>query len=306
MTGWSKKNSTTKAVLFTEKGTTSALYRALAIEFLGRALFAQIRNKEEEAVNTFGVKRYPTLIVLPGGEAPGKVYEGAMNIDSLKEFIKDIAPPKSRKVQKTEPKVEIKIEDEIKIEEIKEEDSNAEDTTPIPEPPLKAIPVILELADEASLSETCFGPKSKTCVLAIVAPYSGDVAEDPKLTGLNGVNEQVSRTTGTFKFYRVSSESVHGKALVETLSLSNENPSVIAVNGHRRWYRVFSGLTDTPSLLAWLDGIAMGDVKKQKLPKGFLQPSVEEEEEPKLLKAEPVVEEESKPVVETEEDHDEL
>lgn len=71
-----EKNSTTKAVLFTEKGTTSALYRALAIEFLGRALFAQIRNKEEEAVNTFGVKRYPTLIVLPGGEAPGKVYEG--------------------------------------------------------------------------------------------------------------------------------------------------------------------------------------------------------------------------------------
>lgn len=71
-----EKNDTTKAVLFTEKGTTSALYKALAIEFLGRALFAQIRNREEEAVNMFGVKKYPTLIVLPGGEAPGKVYEG--------------------------------------------------------------------------------------------------------------------------------------------------------------------------------------------------------------------------------------
>lgn len=71
-----EKNGTTKAVLFTEKGTTSALYRALAIEFLGRALFAQIRDKEEESVNLFGVNKFPTLIVLPGGEAPGKVYEG--------------------------------------------------------------------------------------------------------------------------------------------------------------------------------------------------------------------------------------
>ena len=131
------------------------------------------------------------------------------------------------------------------------------------------------------------------------------MAEDPILTGFNGVNEQVSRTTKTFKFYKISSESVHGKALVETLSLSDENPSVIAVNGPRGWYRVFSGLTDTPSLLAWLDGIAMGDVKKQKLPNGFFQPIIEVEEEPKPLKAEPVVEE-SKPVVETEEDHDEL
>lgn len=164
-----------------------------------------------------------------------------------------------------------------------------------------AVPVIPELADEASLSETCFGPKSKTCVLAIVAPYTGDVTENPALTGLNGASEQVSRTTKAFKFYRVSSELAHGKALVETLGLSNENPSVITVNGHRRWYRVFSGVPDTPSLLAWLDGIAMGDVKKQKLPKEFLQPSIEEEEVPMPSETElliELVEEASEPFVE--------
>lgn len=71
-----KNNATTKGILFTPKGTTSALYRALAIDFLGRAEFAQIRDKEEDAVKLFGVEKFPTFIVLPGGDAPGKVYEG--------------------------------------------------------------------------------------------------------------------------------------------------------------------------------------------------------------------------------------
>lgn len=54
-----------------------------------------------------------------------------MNIDSLKEYINDIAPPKSKREQKTVPKVEIKVEEE------REEDTTAEDTTPIPDIPPK-------------------------------------------------------------------------------------------------------------------------------------------------------------------------
>lgn len=55
-----------------------------------------------------------------------------MNIDSLKEFMNDIASPKVKREQKTEPQVEFKIEE---IEE--EEDSKFEDTIPIPDPPPK-------------------------------------------------------------------------------------------------------------------------------------------------------------------------
>jgi len=297
-----KNNDTTKAVLFSEKGTTSALYRALAIEFLGRAQFAQVRDKEEDAVKLFGVTKYPTLIVLPGGEAPGKVYEGGMKIDALKEFMDSIVPvmPKKQGTKKVEK------------ETVRED-------TPLPQDTPKRIPAIPELVDEESLSEACFGPKSKTCVLAIVAPSPGDPAEDPALIGLNAVSEKVSSTTKTFKFYRVSSESTHSKALVEALNLLNETPSVVAVNGHRRWYRVFSATPDIPSLLAWLDAITMGDVKKHKLPKEFMHTSIKKEKSKTMdiPPVEPPVEEatgdesvvevvESETAVKEKEKHDEL
>lgn len=72
----SQNNDTAKAILFTSKGTTSAMYKALAIDFLGSAKFAQIRDKEKEAAEAFGITEFPKIVVLPGGDAPGKVYEG--------------------------------------------------------------------------------------------------------------------------------------------------------------------------------------------------------------------------------------
>ncbi|KAF8418244.1 hypothetical protein BGX38DRAFT_1147519 [Terfezia claveryi] len=304
-----KNNETTKGVLFTSKGTTSPLYKALAIEFLGRAEFAQIRDKEEDAVKLFGVEKFPTFIVLPGGDAPGRVYDGAMKIDVLTKFLGSIAPAKkeapkeskkeSKRTEKEdkretkEEKQRLKRETREEKERFKretrdgketikremrkekEKEQTTEDAPPSPalEEILKVALVIPELADGATLASTCFSPKSKTCVLAFVPPSTVDPSEDPALSGLNTANEKVSATTKSFTFFKISSSSTHGKALAEALELTigSEKPTVIAVNGHRRWYRVFSGNNDAEGLLAWLDAITMGEVKKQKLPKGLFQ-----------------------------------
>ncbi|KAF8424664.1 hypothetical protein EV426DRAFT_665433, partial [Tirmania nivea] len=275
-----KNNETTKGVLFTPKGTTSALYRALAIEFLGRAEFAQIRDKEEDAVKLFGVEKFPTFIVLPGGDAPGKVYDGALKIDALTEFVRGIAPAKKEtpkesknKSKRTERKDKREEREERKEREEREKEQTTEDAPP--PPALEEIP-----KDEATLTSTCFAPKSKTCVLAFVPSSTVDPFEDPALTGLNAANERVSATTKTFKFYKISPDSAHGKALAEALGLNigSEKPTVVAVNGHRRWYRIFSGNNDAEGLLAWLDAITMGEVKKQKMPKGLFQEKEEGKE----------------------------
>jgi len=89
----SKKNETAKVILFTNKGTTSALYKALAVDFLDSVSFAQIRDKEKEAVEKFGVTKYPTLVLLPGGEKDGLVYDGAMKKDDLVKFVSQVAEP---------------------------------------------------------------------------------------------------------------------------------------------------------------------------------------------------------------------
>lgn len=107
-----ERNETAKAILFTEKGTTSALLRALAVDFLGGMSFAQIRNKEDNAIQMFGISSFPTLLLLPGGDKKGLLYGGEMKKEPMIAFLSrivapnpDPAPKKSKSsTSKTSPK----------------------------------------------------------------------------------------------------------------------------------------------------------------------------------------------------------
>lgn len=103
----------------------------------------------------FGVEKFPTFIVLPGGDAPGKVYDGmyqmdislgsytqfragAMKIDALIKFVGHVAPAKkaetkkeSKKESKGTKKESEKTEKKAKKEE-KEKERSAENTPPAP------------------------------------------------------------------------------------------------------------------------------------------------------------------------------
>lgn len=99
--GWlSASRDTAKAILFTEKGTTSALLRSLAIDFLGSIKFAQIRNKESSAVKKFGINKFPTLVLLPGGEKEPVTYDGELNKASMVTFFSQVASPNPDPVPK--------------------------------------------------------------------------------------------------------------------------------------------------------------------------------------------------------------
>jgi protein disulfide-isomerase A6 len=92
----SDKNETAKAILFTNKGTTSALWRSLAVDFLDAISFAQVRDKETAAVESMGVTKFPTIVVLPGGDAGGKVYGGKMEKQAIYDFFAAVKVPKSK------------------------------------------------------------------------------------------------------------------------------------------------------------------------------------------------------------------
>ncbi|KAK4972511.1 hypothetical protein LTR28_012456, partial [Elasticomyces elasticus] len=81
---WLKdKNETAKAILFSEQGKTSALLRALAVDFLGSIEVAQVRSKDSAAIEMFGVTSYPSLVLLPGGDREGILYSGEMKKEAL-------------------------------------------------------------------------------------------------------------------------------------------------------------------------------------------------------------------------------
>jgi DnaJ family protein C protein 16 len=53
-----------KVLLFTNKKTTPALFKALSKDLKGKLIFGQIRDNEEELISKFRVTAFPTLMVL--------------------------------------------------------------------------------------------------------------------------------------------------------------------------------------------------------------------------------------------------
>ena len=206
---WFKSdNETAKAILFSEKGTTSALIKVLASEYLDSMKFAQIRNKESTAVEMFGVEEYPTLVVLPGGSKDTVKFEGSFTKESMNDFLSHYAKPSTKHTSKKQKPLGKKQEKDTAEKKAKsdsdsstfseastsyasaeasseaagatsvtlEEDSNpTESPEPIASPdapgPAK-MPDIPEpipaLIEEKYLEAQCLGLKTKTCVLALL------------------------------------------------------------------------------------------------------------------------------------------
>jgi protein disulfide-isomerase A6 len=314
-------NETAKAILFTDKGTTSALLRALAIDFLGTINFAQIRNKETAAVNTFGISKFPTLVILPGGAQESAVYVGDMKKEPMVAFLSQIAPPnldpaptstklsssKKPKAAKSSSSSSSAFSEASASHQSADaseaaasgstvvlEDFEASES-PMPIVPPTETPVALPdlappistLSTPAELASACLGPKTGTCVLALLpsqaetdTPPSESVAQ--ALTSLAQIAEKhVKRKAKLFPLYAVSAENEAAKTLRGELGLKPATElEIIAVNGKRHWWKYFSG-EDTRyiSIESFIDAIKLGDGKKETLPKSVISQPVEQEAE---------------------------
>ncbi|EKD18061.1 uncharacterized protein L3040_007759 [Drepanopeziza brunnea f. sp. 'multigermtubi'] len=341
--GWlAESNDTAKAILFSDKGKTSALLKALAIDFKGSIRVAQIRNtdKEKASLELFGINKFPTLLLLPGGkEAEGIVYDGEMKKDAMLKFLSQAAEPNPDpapakvKVKSKEGKKASKAKEESKkssaaqaAEEGKTGESSATDETipeeaaesPLPivegEKPVQppAAPPIPVLASPEELEAECLGPKTGTCVLAIL-PSSPDAVAVGVITHLSEISHKHKlHARQIFPFYAVSSANMGYAKVKEALKISSDT-AVIAINGRRGWWRQLpSGETITEqdvteeAIESWIDAIRLGEGAKQKIPEGLIteasEPVVEEaapvEEAEPAKEAEPVVEDAQEPIVE--------
>ena len=218
--GWLETgNDTAKAILFSNKGTTGALTKVLANEFLSKVTFAQIRDKEARSVEMFGVTEYPTLIVLPGGTKEAVTYEGGFSKKQLVEFVEQYAsaaaepPAGKQKPIKAKDEATSSMADEKEqssssssfseasesqkaskaaedpasaTSETLEDDSNpTESPKPAVTPEEKPIPIpdqvepIPALIEERYLREICLGERTSTCVLALLPVVEGEDAQLP-------------------------------------------------------------------------------------------------------------------------------
>ncbi|PYH65544.1 putative disulfide isomerase [Aspergillus vadensis CBS 113365] len=300
-----------KAILFTEKGTTSPLLRALAIDFLGSIQVAQVRNKETEAVEKFGITEFPTFVLLPGNGQDPIVYDGELKKKPMVEFLSQAAAPNPDPAPKssTAPRDNNKRKSTESAPEPKvaQDDDTKPASVPIPAPPIDTLPTA------EALEAACLMPKSGTCVLALLPePSEPDAdlpapAKDALLSLAEISHKHAVRKSKLFPFYSVPAINSGAKTLRAGLGLPEDNSvEIVALNGRRGWWRRYDSVEGAEygqeRVEAWIDAIRLGEGEKQKLPEGVVVEEVVEEKVEE--KVEEVVEEpvEEKPAV----DHDEL
>ncbi|KAL3457079.1 hypothetical protein BJX64DRAFT_269584 [Aspergillus heterothallicus] len=281
-----------KAVLFTEKGTTSALIRAIGIEFLGSIKVVQIRNKETNAVEKFGVTEFPSLVLLPGNGQDPIIYDGELRKGPMVEFLSQAASPNpdpapaptKAKDKATKSSAKPKPSEPSESQEATEE---AKPSIPV-KVPISA-PAIDTLATAEALEAACLTPKSGTCVLAFLQQ-----SDEPGIE-LNGhakaaleslaevAHKHAQRQTKLFPLYNIPADNTAAKALRDGLGLAEEAQTVeiMALNARRSWWRQYdpseSADYGVVRVEAWIDAIRLGEGARDKLPEGIISTQDEPE-----------------------------
>ncbi|KAL7821242.1 hypothetical protein V8C44DRAFT_313972 [Trichoderma aethiopicum] len=296
-----------KAILFTEKGTTSALLRSLAIDFLDAVTIGQVRNKEKAAVEKFGITSFPSFVLIPGGGKEPIVYGGELNKKDMVEFLRQVAEPNpdpalpssakpSKKASSKDSKAAKEAAPKAADEEPSSAASSETSTAAAPESTLIDIPA---LTSKAELEEHCLQPKSQTCVLAFV-PASASEMRNKILSAVSQLHTKYVHGKRHFPFFSVDSDVEGSAALKEALGLSGKI-ELVALNARRGWWRRYEdGEFSVHSVESWIDAVRMGEGEKKKLPEGVVVDKAEPTEEAKGETEAPAAEESAEP------EHDEL
>lgn len=277
----SEKNETAKAILFTEKGTTTALLKSIAIDFLDVITIGQIRNKETKAVETFGIEKFPTLVLLPGGDKDAIIYDGELKKPAMIEFLSqagspnpDPAPVAAKSKNAKSKKSSAPKSSETATSEASSATSEAAETQQAPVI-VDSVTPIPAITTSEKLVKECLSEKSSTCVLALVPSTHGENAKEV-LSSLSTLAHRYAQGSHRiFPMYEVARENEAAASLIKSLELSGE-VDIVAINARRGWWRHYQGTDFShPSIASWIDAIRMSEGAKNKLPDGIIGMAVE-------------------------------
>ena len=289
-----EKSESPKALFFSEKGLVPPLAKALAIDFKDGIHFGFVHKNEKETVQKYDVKSFPSVVLLPGGDTEAIKYEGEVKKSALVDFFSQIMPPhadasgpaqkKAKQSNKTE-KMETKETKSTPTSEapspsdspMESPDPNVANNVPPPvEVPVHVPAKITSLTDEDALRKACLHSKSATCILAFVPAED----EDNKIVkSLEEIHDKHTRgNQKIFPFYSVPDSNPGSRKFTDALGLKDRRgeQEVVALNAKRNWWTSYGDESTTVSAIeSWVEGIRVGDVKKEKIPDGVV---VDEEE----------------------------
>ena len=318
---WLEESKVPKAILFSDKGTTSALLKAIAIDFLGVINVAQIRDNSKVALEAFHIEKFPTLVLVPGDDKDVIDYDGEMKKDPMVKFLSQAGPPnpdpapkkaksssssksdksKASKASSSFSKAsESQASSQAKTAKASQTAETLEDSsqpTESPDPkvateesqkPVKlpeVAPPISSLDDALSLQHKCLNTKAGTCILALLPeeaePSTNTLQAISSLSEIHHKHEAAKRNL--FPFYQLPTSNSQASTLRSKFALS-DGVELVALNGKRSWYRHYTRSTfGQAEVEDWIDSIRMGEGAKQSVPDGLIVDKEELGPEPVYL-----------------------
>jgi protein disulfide-isomerase A6 len=240
-------------------------------------------------VEKFGVAKFPTLVLLLGGDREPVVYKGDFKKEPMLKFLSqagepnpDPAPAKAKadkkpKAEKQEKKEKRSKSTSATSETASDESSVTESATTASSAPSASTEPIPILKSAEELTKECLDAKSGICVLALV-PASHRTAGDKALTTLAELAAKHTQAKRhIFPFFEVPSDNPREAEMRKALELKNEL-EVIALHARRGWWRHYSGDFGTESVESWIDAIRMSEGVKMKLPESLVTAATAESE----------------------------
>ncbi|KAG5439859.1 hypothetical protein PCANB_000141 [Pneumocystis canis] len=101
------KNETAKFLLFSLKKEPNGFIKTLSADFYNIIKFALIHESFKDAVEIFGITKFPTIVFLPGGNKEPIIYSGETTYKDIFSFLEKQVPLEKR-TQSTETKDKLK------------------------------------------------------------------------------------------------------------------------------------------------------------------------------------------------------
>ncbi|KAG4303723.1 hypothetical protein PCK1_000241 [Pneumocystis canis] len=224
-------NETAKFLLFSLKKEPNGFIKTLSADFYNIIKFALIHESFKDAVEIFGITKFPTIVFLPGGNKEPIIYSGETTYKDIFSFLEKQVPLEKR-TQSTETKDKLK---------------ESKDFT------------LVELDTINDFLEKCM-LKYGISIIGI----SSSISEFDFL-------HKVAKKYTKFRYYYLNSSKSIVNMMLKTSGITFEGSKIILLNGQKGWYVELIGKYTVEQILESISKVMLGEsIEKKKLNKEII------------------------------------
>ncbi|KAI0565877.1 protein disulfide-isomerase PDIA-2 Endoplasmic reticulum lumen [Gracilaria domingensis] len=235
-------------LLFTDKKSTSPLYKGLSARFKGRLSFGEVRKSEAKHVpEQYSVNSFPTLLAFSAGESEptsAHTFDGKMDPDSLLKFFEGVAGHQMNSTDGTG---------------VSGEEKSSESERVFAQPKAYSGEVHT-IVGRKQFEELCDARKDgRMCVLAVLK----DGESHAVFKDIGDVAQKYQYDNMAFSV--IDGNDNRAREYATAFGIPEAEDGVVVIRARKRKYTKLAGVVGSNEISAFLDRIVGGDAHWSKL-----------------------------------------